>query len=461
MSQPSRPGPALRFVAPQITPSVRQFIANEAGSAAVLLGATVLALVWVNSPWSVDYNTLWDTPFLLHIGKHGLDLDLRHVVNEIAMALFFTVLGTEIARETTSGELRDRRTVVVPALGALGGVIAPIAIYLLINAGRPTAHGWGIVMSSDTAFVLGVLALFGPRCPDQLRLFLLAAAVVDDVCAISVMAIFYTKSPRMDALVMAVALLGVILLLRWLGVWRLTPYVIVGIALWLAVYQSGVQPTLAGLLVGLLVPARPIQQEQLRRLPVYGRALMEDPNAARARLASLAASASVPAGERLQRSLHPWSAYLVVPAFGLANAGVRLDSTALRQAIHSHITIGIVVALVVGKTIGIAGTAGLAIRSGLGVLPGRVRYSHLLGGAILAGMGFTIALFITDLAFHTEALRDQAKIGILTGSLVAAVVGAAELRFMGERWPLCSPAGDEAPASLPPLPWTSPSPSNA
>jgi Na+:H+ antiporter, NhaA family len=458
MSQPSRPGPALRFAAPQITPSVRQFIANEAGSAAVLLGATVIALVWVNSRWSADYTTLWETPFVLHVGKHGLDLDLRHVVNDIAMALFFLVLGTEIARETTSGELRDRRTVIVPTLAALGGVAAPIIIFLLINAGRPTAHGWGIVMSSDTAFVLGILALFGPRCPDQLRLFLLAAAVVDDVCAISAMAIFYTKSPRIDALGIAVALLGVIVALRWLGVWRLTPYVIVGIALWFAVYKSGVQPTLAGLLVGLLLPSRPVQREQVKRLFVYGRALVEDPNADRARLASLAVSASVPAGERLQRSVHPWSAYLVVPAFGLANAGVRLNGDALHQALRSHLTLGIIVGLVLGDTIGIAGAAGLAIRTGLGVLPGRVRYSHLLGGAILAGMGFTIALFITDLAFPNAAVRDQAKIGILAGSLIAAVAGASVLRFIGERWPLCSPAGDEAPASLPPLPWTSTSP---
>ena len=456
MSQPSRPGPALRFAAPQVTPSVRQFIANEAGSAAFLLAATVLALLWVNFGGAGSYESFWTTPVSLNVGSHGLDLDLRHVVNDLAMALFFLVLGTEIARETTSGELRDRRTVIVPALGALGGVLVPIIIYLAINAGHPTAHGWGIVMSSDTAFVLGVLALFGPRCPDQLRLFLLAAAVVDDVCAITVMAVFYTKDPRIDALVVAGLLLAVIVAMRWLGVWRLTPYVIVGMALWLAIYRSGVQPTLAGLLVGLLVPSRPVQPEQLKRIPIYWRALVESPSADRARLATLAVSATVPAGERLQRTVHPWSAYLVVPAFGLANAGVRLDSETLHLALHSRVTLGIIVSLVLGNTIGIAGVSWVALKSGLGILPGRVRYSHLLGGAILAGIGFTIALFITDLAFGTNALRDQAKIGILAGSLIAAIAGAAVLRFMGDRWPLCSPAGDEAPTVLPPLPWTTP-----
>jgi Na+/H+ antiporter NhaA len=286
--------------------------------------------------------------------------------------------------------------------------------------------------------------------------FLLAAAVVDDVCAISVMGVYYTKDPDLAALGVAVLLLAVILVLRWLGVWRLTPYVVVGIALWLAVYRSGVQPTLAGLLVGLLVPAKPVQREQLSRIPIYGRALIESPDADRARLATLAVSATVPAGERLQRAVHPWSAYLVVPAFGLANAGVRLDSETLHQALHSRVTLGIVIGLVVGNTIGLAGVSWLVLRSGRGVLPGRVRYSHLLGGAVLAGIGFTIALFITDLAFSTESLREQAKIGILTGSLIAAVLGAAVLRFMGDRWPLCSPASEEAPSALPPLPWTAP-----
>jgi NhaA family Na+:H+ antiporter len=371
------------------------------------------------------------------------------------MAVFFLVLGLEISRETIAGELRNRRTITVPACGAIGGMLVPIGIYLLINHSGHAAHGWGIVMSSDTAFVLGVLALFGPKCPDQLRLFLLALAVVDDIGAITVMAVFYTEHVHPMALVIALALIFGFLILRWMGVWRLTPYVLLTLGLWLATYASGVHPTLAGVLAGLLIPASSAADGRAREVSVFGRALIESPSAAGARLASLAASATVSANERLQSWLHPWSAYFVIPAFGLANAGVSLSPSTLRSAVHSPITVGITVALVAGNAIGITGASALALRTGIGTLPGRVRYSHLFGGAVLAGMGFTISLFITDLAFDDPAVRDQAKIGILAGSLVAALLGAWILRVMGERTPLCSPAGDLAPLSLPPLPWTS------
>ncbi|MGX7680008.1 Na+/H+ antiporter NhaA [Jatrophihabitans sp. DSM 45814] len=456
MTSTLQPGPALRISAPQMTPAVRRFIANEAGSAAVLLVATLVALVWANSPWSASYFDFWSTPCTFRIGPVGLELDLRHVVNDAAMALFFLVLGLEIRRETTAGELRDRRSLTVPTCAAIGGMLLPIAIYLLINHGTTAGHGWGIVMSSDTAFVLGVLALFGPRCPDQLRLFLLALAVVDDIGAITVMAVFYTDHVKMVALMVAVGIIIAIFGLRWLGVWRLTPYVLLGIALWCAAYESGVHPTLAGVLLGLIIPARSVPAENAKELTIFGRALIEGPTASGARLASLAASASVSANERLQRWLHPWSAYLVIPAFGLANAGVKADGGTLRVAFSSRITLGVALALVLGNAIGITGAAALALKTGIGILPGRVRYSHLVGGAVLAGMGFTISLFITDLAFDDPSMRDQAKIGILAGSLVAALLGAWILRVMGERTSLCSPLGDNAPLALPPLPWSSP-----
>jgi Na+:H+ antiporter, NhaA family len=451
-----RPGPPLRFATPQMTPAVRRFIANEAGSAAVLLAATVAALVWANTPWSGGYGRFWEMPIRVDVGHLGIALDLRHFVNDAAMAVFFLVLGLEISRESVAGELRDRRTMTVPAFGAIGGMLLPIGIYLAINHGGPAGHGWGIVMSSDTAFVIGVLALFGPRCPDQLRLFLLALAVVDDIGAISVMAIFYTD--RVKPMPLAVA--GVVVLcffaLRWLGVWRLTPYVVLSLALWLATYASGVHPTLAGVLAGLLIPAGNPAMIRAREIAVFGRALIESPSAGGVRLANLAASATVSANERLQIWLHPWSAYFVIPAFGLANAGVSLSSSTLRTAVHSPITLGIAAALVIGNAVGITAASTIALRTGLGVLPGRVRYSHLFGGAVLAGIGFTISLFITDLAFHDPSMRDQAKIGILSGSLIAALVGAWIIRVMGERTSLCSPAGDSAPSALPPLPWSAP-----
>lgn len=453
MTQPQRPGPALRFAAPQLTPGVRSFLLNEAGSGAALLAATIVALVWSNSPWNASYFSFWETPTALSIGGRELHMDLRHVINDGAMAVFFLVLGLEVTRELTTGELRNPRTVLVPALGAVGGMVVPIALYLAVNPSGAAAQGWGIVMSSDTAFLLGVLALFGPRCPDQLRLFLLTLAVVDDVGAIGVLAVFYTDHLRLDALLMAAVLVGALIALRWLGIWRLTPYVVVGLVLWFAVHEAGVHPTLAGVVVGALIPSRPTRDEG-QGVRIFGRALIEQPTATRARLAVLAATATVSANERLQRNLHPWSAYVVIPLFGLANAGVHLTGEVLRDAARSPVTLGIVLGLVVGKVVGIGGAATLALRTGLGALPGRVRYSHLLGGATLAGMGFTISLFITDLAFDDETLRNDAKIGILAGSLIAAVLGAWVLRVMGERSPLCSPGGDLAPASLPPLPWT-------
>jgi NhaA family Na+:H+ antiporter len=450
-----RPGPPLRFSTPQLTPASKRFIANEAGSAAFLLAATLIALIWANSPWSASYTSFWGTPVRLDFGRYGLDLDLQQVVNEGAMAVFFLVVGLEIARETTAGELRNRRNITVPACGAIGGMVVPIAIYIAINHHGAAGHGWGIVMSSDTAFVLGVLALFGPKCPDQLRVFLLALAVVDDIGAITVMAVFYTDHVKVVALVIALLLAAGFFVLRWLQVWRLTPYVMLFMALWWATLASGVHPTLAGVLAGLLVPATSAHVRP-RELTVFGRALIENPSASGARLTSLAASATVSANERLQSWLHPWSAYAVIPAFGLSNAGVSLSPSTLRVAVHSPLTIGIAVALVVGNAVGISAASVIALRTGIGVLPGRVRYSHLFGGAVLAGIGFTISLFITQLAFTDPSLRSQAKIGILAGSLIAALLGAWIIRVMGERTSLCSPMSDSAPTALPSLPWTAP-----
>lgn len=445
------PGPPLRVRLPSVTPAVRDFLATEAGSAVFLLGATVVALVWANSPLSGAYDALWSTSAGFHLGPLALDLDLHHWVNDAAMAVFFCVVGLEINREVTSGELRDRRTIAVPALGALGGLAVPAVIYLLFTAGTEAAHGWGVVMSTDTAFLVGILALFGPACPDRLRLFLLTLAIVDDIGAITVMAVFYNDGVDPAALAVAGALVVGLLLLRWLGVWRLTPYALVGVALWFAVNASGVHATLAGVLVGLLLPSRTPDRDQVAAVPQWADGLVADTTAARERLTEIAARAAVPTSERLQRVLHPWSAYVVVPVFGLANAGVRLDGEALRAAAGSPVTIGVAVALVVGNTVGITGAATLAIRTGLGRLPGRVRWGHLVGGAVLAGIGFTISLFIAELAFE-GALQEQAKIGILAGSLVAAVLGTVLLRILGDRLPLCSP-DDDPPPALPPRPW--------
>jgi NhaA family Na+:H+ antiporter len=440
---------------PYLSDPFKRFLAQEAGSAAILLAATVFALIWANLPGG-SYTSFWATGAEARIGSAVLEMDLQHVVNDAAMAIFFMVVGLEISREVSVGELRDKRTVIVPALGAVGGLVLPALIYLCFDHSGPAAAGWGIPMSTDTAFLVGVLALFGPRCPDQLRLFLLTLAIVDDIGAISVMAVFYSHDVSFLALGIAAVLVAALIGLRVAGVWRLAPYVLVGIALWLAVYQSGVHPTLAGALVGLIVPAAAVDPEQRQRLSFYGRAVIESASPARVRLATAATRATVSANDRLQDALHPTSAYVVLPLFGLANAGVTLDWHTLRDASHSAVTLGVIVALLLGNAVGISVSAGLALRSGLGALPGRVRYGHLIGGAVLAGIGFTISLFITDLAFTDEALRRDAKIGVLVGSLLAAVLGSLLLRYLGDRLPLCSIDDAQGPPPLPSGPWLDP-----
>ncbi|GAB2966415.1 Na+/H+ antiporter NhaA [Amycolatopsis acidiphila] len=454
---PPRPGGSriASVPLPYFSPGLLRFLARESGSAAVLLACTLAGLVWANVP-GAGYEAFWTTETLFRAGSWEMALDLRHWLNDAAMAVFFLNIGLEISREVSVGSLRDRRTVIVPALGAVGGLVLPALLYLAFEHSGPAAAGWGVPMSTDTAFLIGILALFGPRCPDQLRLFLLTLAIVDDIGAITVMAVFYTDHVSVLALVIAAGLVVVLLLLRWTGVWQLAPYVLVGLALWVAVFSSGVHPTLAGVLVGLIVPTVQRDPHAHDRLRFYGRAVLEHADPFRARLATAAARATVPAGDRLQDAVHPLSAFVVVPLFGMANAGVRLDWEILRGSLTSGVTIGVFVALVLGNAVGISVITGVALRTGLGELPGRVRYGHLIGGAVLAGIGFTISLFLTDLAFTQESLRTDAKIGVLAGSLVAAVLGSVLLRYLGERLPLCSIDTAAGPPPLPSGPWRDP-----
>ncbi|TNC26932.1 Na+/H+ antiporter NhaA [Amycolatopsis alkalitolerans] len=456
---PLPPRPGSRGIAsaplPYFSPRLKRFLAEESSSAAVLLGCTIAGLLWANIP-GAGYEAFWTTETMVRVGSWEMVLDLRHWLNDLLMSVFFLTIGLEISREVTVGSLRDRRTVVVPAFGALGGMAVPALLYFSFSPSGPAAAGWAIPMSTDTAFVIGILALFGPRCPDQLRLFLLALSIVDDIGTITVMAVFYTAQVSLVALAVAILLVVVLVLLRRAGVWQLGPYVATGLALWFAVYASGVHPTLAGVLVGLLVPVVQRDTHAHERLRFYGRAVIEHADPVRARLASAAVRATVPAGDRLQNAVHPFSALFVVPLFGMANAGVRLDWQVLHGALTSGVTLGVFVALIAGDTIGISVLAGLTLRTGLGELPGRVRYGHLIGGAVLAGIGFTISLFLTDLAFDDESLRADAKIGVLAGSLVAAVLGSLLLRYLGERLPLCSLETTEGPPPLPSGPWRDP-----
>jgi NhaA family Na+:H+ antiporter len=456
-SLPPRPGPRSRLASalPLVPQPVTRFLVTEAGSGFLLLAAAIAALVWANVPGG-HYDWFWSMEAAIRVGDAGVTLDLRHWINDAAMAIFFLTVGLEINREITVGELRRGRYVLAPIFGAAGGVVVPALIYFSFTAGSPAEHGWGIPISTDTAFLLGILALFGPRCPDQLRLFFLTLAIVDDIVAILVMAIFYTADLSTVPLVVAIGLAALLLGLRWAGVWQLRWYAMVGVALWFAVYESGVHPTLAGVVIGLIVPATPVDPRLLEWMRFYGRGLVERADAQRARLTVQAARATVPANDRMQDTLHPFSAYVIVPLFALANAGVVLDGESLSRAARSPVTIGVLVALVVGKTLGISLGTSIALWTKLGELPGRVRYGHLIGGAALAGIGFTIGLFITDLAFDDPVLTADAKLGVLAASVVSAVVGSLALRYLGERLPLCMVEDDSAIPELPTGPWRDP-----
>ena len=401
-----------------ITASAKDYLRTEAGGAVLLLLATVAALVWANGPWSDSYDALWDTHLSVQLGGSAIDESLRHWVNDGLMTLFFLLVGLEIARELSVGEYQDRRAVIAPALAAVGGLVVPAALYLAIaGADGPEAHGWGIAISTDTAFALGVLALVGPRCPNRLRIFLLALAIVDDVAAIGVIAVFYTDDLDLGALGIAGLLFLALVVLRALRVSNPVTYGVVAVLLWLATYASGVHPTVAGVGMGLLFVS--------------------------------AAPATAAANEGLTRRLHPVVSFAVVPLFALANAGVPLGGDALRDAATSPVGIGIVVGLVVGKLLGVLAGTWCALRLPASRFVGGVRWGQVTGVASVAGIGFTIALFVTDLAFDDPALQQDAKIGILAGSLLAALLSLGVFRFLSARGGLCLP--EDVPVSLPAL----------
>ncbi|MER3453127.1 MAG: Na+/H+ antiporter NhaA [Acidimicrobiia bacterium] len=406
----------------RLSRAVREFVEVEFAGAAVLLVATAVALVWANSPWDASYRRLWSTELAVSLGSHRLALDLHEWVNDGLMALFFLVVGLEIKRELVAGELREPRKAALPAIAALGGMVVPAAIYTALNAGGAGGRGWGIPMATDIAFAVGVLTLLGPRVPPSLKVFLLTLAIVDDIGAIVVVAVFYSGGIHWDALGVAVGLVGAVVALRAAGL-RATPvYIGIGIAMWLALHEAGVHATLAGVVMGLLAPAA----TPLDRPDPVELADVSTPLAAR--LTARLARESVSVAEWLEHVLHPWTSFLVVPVFALANAGVSLDAAGIRDALGSPVTAGVVAGLVVGKPLGITLFAWAAHRLGLGEPPTGATWRGLSGVATLAGIGFTVSLFVTSLAFENPALRDQARLGILAASLIAAVVGTAVLR---------------------------------
>ena len=372
------------------------FVSLEAASGIVLVAAAVAALVWANAD-PAGYTSWWHHQLTIGPGGLAITESLVHWVNDALMTLFFFVVGLEIKRELVVGELRDRRRAALPAAAAVGGMVVPALVYVVVNAGGAGLDGWAIPMATDIAFAVGVLALLGSRVPTSLKLFLLALAIVDDVGAIVVIALFYSSGVDGWWLLGAAATVVLVLAMSRLRIDHPLAYVVPGVLLWWCLQEAGVEPTLAGVVLGLLTPARP-----RRGIPVL---------------------------ERLEHRLHPVSTFVVVPIFALANAGVVLGRDAIDHALASRVTIGIVLGLVVGKFAGILGASALAMRVGLGTLPDRLGIRHLAGVAVLGGIGFTVSLFITDLAFR-GAVIDDAKIGVLAASVIAAVLGLVTLRIL-------------------------------
>jgi Na+/H+ antiporter NhaA len=399
---------------------LRSFLNTETGSAAVLLAAVVAALLWANVD-PASYERVWTTILSIRIGGGGISQDLRGWINTGLMAFFFFVIGLEARREFDLGELRERRRVALPLLAGLGGMVVPIAIYLAFNAGHSSAHGWGAAMSTDTAFALGLLALVGRGLPDRLRAYLLTVAVVDDIVALLVIAIAYSRSISVVPLVIGLGLFGCILLIRAADIHFGPIYFLFGTAVWVAFYKSGVDPVVAGLMGGVIALAYPAQRSDLERASDVFRLFREQPTGELARTARGALRTAVSPNERLQTLWHPWTSYVIVPLFALANAGVHLSSDFLASAYSSPVTLGILFGYVLGKPIGIVGSAWLATRLSRGRLRPPVGWASVAAAGTIAGIGFTVSILIADLAFHGAAL-DQAKVGVLSAAVLAAAL---------------------------------------
>ena len=399
---------------------LREFLRTETGGAAVLLCAAVAALAWVNVDAS-SYDSLWETTLSIELGGTGVSLELREWVNSGLMTFFFFVLGLEARREFDLGELRERRRFALPLLAGIGGMAVAVAIYLLFNAGRSSAHGWGVAMSTDTAFALGLLALVGPRFPDRLRAFMLTVVVVDDILALLVIAFVYTDEVTVSALLVALGLFGVVLVAKALRIRVGLIYFALGAAIWVALLESGVEPIVVGLAMGLLAYAYPVARSDLERATERFREFREQPTPELARSVRIGLRSAVPPNERLQLLYHPWTSYLIVPLFALANAGIAIDGAFLEQALTSPITLGIAVGYVVGKPVGIVGGAWLLLRLSRGRLRPPVGWAAVVGGGTIAGIGFTVALLVATLAFQGSEL-EEAKLGILSAALGAALL---------------------------------------
>jgi Na+/H+ antiporter NhaA len=406
--------------APSRQTPLRQFLRTETGSAVFLLAATIAALVWANLD-SSSYAACWGTRLSVRLGTMGLADDLHGWVNSGLMAFFFLVAGLEARREFDMGELRERSRLALPLVVGLGGMIVPIGIYLAINAGRPSAAGWGTAMSTDTAFALGMLALVGSGFPDRVRTYLLTFAIVDDVAGIVVIAVFYSAHIDLAALATGVAILAVAVLARAWHIRNGTVYLLLGLAAWVAFYKSGVDPVVVGLVMGLIAVAYPAARGDLERASEVFRLFREQPTPDLARSAREGVRTALSPNDRLQQLFHPWTSYLIVPLFALANAGIAINAGFLARGYASPVTLGILIGYVVGKPVGTVGAAWLLTTISRGRIRPPVGWAAVTGAGAIAGIGFIVALLIASLAFHGTQLA-EAKLGILSAALAASTL---------------------------------------
>jgi Na+/H+ antiporter NhaA len=399
---------------------LRQFLRTETGSAAVLLAATVAALIWANASLS-SYQAWWGTELSIHAGHRALSDDLHGWVNAGLMAFFFLVAGLEARREYDMGELRDRRRLALPLLIGLGGTVVPIAIYLAFNLGHPTAGGWGTAMSTDTAFALGLLALVGSGVPDRVRTYLLTFAIVDDIVGIVIIALVYSRHIDLVALAVGLVLLAGVAVARALGVRRGLLYLVVGVGAWVAFYESGVDPVVVGLVMGLITPAYTASRGDLEQASEVFRSFREQPTPELAQDAREQVRTAISPNDRLQQIFHPWTSYLIVPLFALANAGITINGSFLAHAYTQPVTLGILIGYVVGKPIGTVATAWLITVVTRGRIRPPVGWAAVTGAGTIAGVGLIVSLLIANLAFQGADLA-EAKLGVLTAALCASAL---------------------------------------
>ncbi len=449
-ARPARWGDSDRFVPTRVVQPIQRVLALQTAGGVAMLLAAIVALVWANSPWHESYFHFWETPFDIRFGSSGplhLELTLHEVVNDILMTFFFYLAALEIKHELVHGSFRDKKAAALPAVAAVGGMVIPALVYVAFNAGGEGAGGWGIPMATDIAFAVAVVTLLGKRVPLAARAFLLTLAVADDIGGITVIAIFYTDELKLSWLGLSAIAIAASYVAQRLQIRSYAPYLLLGLVAWFALHESGVHATIAGVVLGLITPAEPFHSprtfgnsaiplvRRIERVALADHQSDHDEAGKETGLRDLV-RLSVETMSPLERHLAwagPWVAFIIVPAFALANAGVRVVGGDIGNPLTDPLFLGPALGLVVGKTVGIFGFAFIAAKLGVGRLPDGVTWRMMLGLATTGGVGFTVALFITSLSFDSADLTDRAKLGVLCGSVVAGIAGYLLLRAAGAK----------------------------